>query len=230
MNEDLKPFPVSGADPSGQVEALRMCGAADFDPVGFRVIEAMLRRLDTFDGPARAALLHRTEHRVAALRARFEALGGVSRAAPTRVLPARPLTALLAHLAGYCAVDHESASSGPVGTESSTELKSLRYFRSTWVRLDLEQQLSRALAQAPENAGPLNSHHLLLQALIRMRALAPSYLENFMSYVEALIWLDQADAGRGGALRAGSQKAPARKAAAGRLAARKRPPARGKTR
>ncbi|MBS1191563.1 MAG: hypothetical protein H6R10_3355 [Rhodocyclaceae bacterium] len=72
------------------------------------------------------------------------------------------------------------------------ELKSLTYFRDTWSKLGVEQQLAEALAQAPENAGPLNSHLLVLESLKRMRDISPDYLGRFMAYVDALLWLDQA--------------------------------------
>ncbi len=39
----------------------------------------------------------------------------------------------------------------------------------------------------------LNSHLLALQSLKLMRDLSPGYLKRFVSYVDALLWLDQAD-------------------------------------
>lgn len=80
----------------------------------------------------------------------------------------------------------------------------MAYFRNTWSALSVNRQLSRSIAQAPENAGPLNSEFLLLQALKAMRDISPEYLRQFMTYADTLLWLDQAEAGR----------APARKAAA----------------
>ncbi|MBS1157762.1 MAG: hypothetical protein H6R15_181 [Proteobacteria bacterium] len=76
------------------------------------------------------------------------------------------------------------------------ELKALSYFRSTWSQLNVEQQLAQALAQAPANAGPLNSHRLALQALTQMRDISPDYLKHFMSYIDTLFWLDQTEIGR----------------------------------
>ena len=73
--------------------------------------------------------------------------------------------------------------------EPAHELKSLRYFRRTWSALSVDRQL----AQGPENAGPLNSHRLVLRSLQLMRDVAPNYLERFMSYADALLWLEQAD-------------------------------------
>jgi hypothetical protein len=39
----------------------------------------------------------------------------------------------------------------------------------------------------------MNSQHLALGSLERMRDVAPDYLQGFMSYIAALIWLDHAD-------------------------------------
>ena len=86
-----------------------------------------------------------------------------------------------------------------MGHAPPAELKSLRQFRSAWSKLGIEQQLSEALTQAPENAGPLNSHLLVLRALERMRDVSPGYLNPFMSYVDALLWLELVDVGGVGA-------------------------------
>ena len=106
---------------------------------------------------------------------------------------------LLAELVHY----HERQSSAPADERSAdqvvaavgplAELKAVRYFRSTWSRLSVDQQLTRSLARLPENAGPLNSQRLVLQSLQLMRDTSPAYLSRFMSYVDALLWLDQAN-------------------------------------
>lgn len=70
------------------------------------------------------------------------------------------------------------------------DLKSVRYFRDTWSRLAVDQRVNQALEQEPENAGPLNSHLLILRALKLMRDTAPDYLTRFMSYADTLLWLD----------------------------------------
>ena len=109
-----------------------------------------------------------------------------------------PLAELLAHIGRHTPGGPASGSAHAAGTasEPQDELKSLRYFRSTWSRLSVDRQLSDAFAQAPANAGPLNSHFLVLQSLTLMRDISPEYLEQFLSYVDALLWLDQADSGR----------------------------------
>ena len=86
---------------------------------------------------------------------------------------------------------------------SSGELKTLSYFKSTWSRLSADRRLHQSLAKVPENAGPLNSHHLVHRALTLMRDLSPEYLNKFMSYVDGLLWLD--DANTRGSAAAGAQ-------------------------
>lgn len=106
-----------------------------------------------------------------------------------------PLAELLSHAAPHATEKPASAaaSSGPPGAAPAAELKSVRYFRETWSKLSVDQQLAQALAQAPENAGPLNSQLLVLQSLKLMRDVSPDYLNRFMSYVDALLWLEQAN-------------------------------------
>ena len=38
----------------------------------------------------------------------------------------------------------------------------------------------------------MNSQHLVLRSLERMRDIAPDYLQGFMSYIDTLIWLEHA--------------------------------------
>lgn len=76
---------------------------------------------------------------------------------------------------------------------SAPELKTLSYFRNTWSKLSVDRQIAQAIEQAPENAGPINSHMLVLRSLALMRDISPDYLNRFMSYADTLLWLDQAD-------------------------------------
>jgi hypothetical protein len=52
--------------------------------------------------------------------------------------------------------------------------------------------VEEAIARKPANAGPLNSHVLVLQALGMMQTLSPEYLRRFLAHVEALQWLELA--------------------------------------
>lgn len=106
-----------------------------------------------------------------------------------------PLAELLAHIGQHTpeVAPSGSAMAPRAAVESPGELKALSYFRSTWSQLSVDQQLTQALAQVPDNAGPLNSHRLALQSLKLMRDVSPDYLKRFMSYVDALFWLDQTE-------------------------------------
>ncbi|MFN4062674.1 MAG: DUF2894 domain-containing protein [Parazoarcus communis] len=111
-----------------------------------------------------------------------------------RRAPVRTLADLLAHIGQAVPVRTPYASDNVAHEDTArTELKAVRYFRRTWSRLDTDRQLTRAMAQAPDNAGPLNAHHLVLQALTQLQQLSPAYVERFLSYADTLLWLDQLD-------------------------------------
>ena len=69
----------------------------------------------------------------------------------------------------------------------------MQFFKRTWSRLSVDQRLAQSRASLPDNAGPLNSHHLVHRSLTLMRELSPDYLERFVGYVDALQWLEQAN-------------------------------------
>ncbi len=74
-----------------------------------------------------------------------------------------------------------------------SELKTTQYFRETWSRLSVGKRLAHELDQAPKNAGPINSHMLVLRSLAKMRDISPDYLNRFTSYMDTLLSLDQCD-------------------------------------
>ena len=80
---------------------------------------------------------------------------------------------------------------GNTGTRS--ELKAIRKFRNTWSKLSVDRQVTQALEQAPKNAGPINSHMLVLRSLALMRDISPDYLNRFMSYTDTLLCLEQCE-------------------------------------
>ena len=75
--------------------------------------------------------------------------------------------------------------------EASSEMASVRRFRQAWSRNVAEDQVDQAVVRGPVNAGPLNSHMLVLRSLALMRKLSPDYLRRFLSHVDTLLWLDQ---------------------------------------
>ena len=74
-----------------------------------------------------------------------------------------------------------------------SELNTTEYFRNTWSKLSSDRRVTQALAQAPQNPGPINSHMLVLRSLALMRDISPDYLNQFTSYVDTLLGLDQFD-------------------------------------
>ena len=188
---------------SETLEAWRRRGADQCDPVRFRFIEAMARRATAHEGEARRRLDARVAQLLGAYEASLPKTGTSTKA--TRTPPAAPLidgglTGLLAHIAEQTAPAIGAATaSGASGASSAapqgaSELKSLRYFRSTWSRLSADRRLTQSQAKVPENAGPLNSQHLVHRAITLMRDASPDYLNRLMAYVDTLSWIEQANA------------------------------------
>jgi hypothetical protein len=161
-----------------------------------RLLEALARRADAHAGAARRVL----DHRLAALRERLPPPPGV---APV-VAPARaaggPLAELVDHAARLKPAPVLGGASAPVaappGQPAATpapEPRTLQFFKRTWSRLSADQRLAQSRATLPDNAGPLNSHHLVHRSLTLMRELSPAYLEHFVAYVDALQWLEQSN-------------------------------------
>jgi hypothetical protein len=86
-----------------------------------------------------------------------------------------------------------TAASLPESVGLRSELKTIRNFRSTWAKLSIDKQVAQALEQAPKNAGPINSHMLVLRSLALLRDISPDYLNRFMSYADTLLCLDQGE-------------------------------------
>ncbi|VVE69752.1 hypothetical protein PPN31119_03392 [Pandoraea pnomenusa] len=78
-----------------------------------------------------------------------------------------------------------------IATDDAFEdLDVLEYFRETWSKLSTDGNLRQSLAQVPENAGPLNSNHLVHRALSLMHDVSPDYLRHFLRHADALSWLE----------------------------------------
>lgn len=184
-------------DPASRLQALRARGADSVDRVRFRYMEALAARAADRPGRAGQLLAGRLQALLADYEQRLQQAGQETRQA---VAPRpRPLAGLLAHIGQAVGPDPgpgiDAAASDALGPtrKPAGELKSVAYFRDTWLNISVNQQVTQALAQAPENAGPLNSHILVLQSLELMRQIAPEYLKRFMSHSEALLWLEQAE-------------------------------------
>lgn len=76
------------------------------------------------------------------------------------------------------------------------ELKAARRFHSAMVELNADKVVTQALAEVPEACGPLNPQRLATRSLETMRDLSPHYLSRFVSYIDTLFWLEQAERSR----------------------------------
>lgn len=107
-----------------------------------------------------------------------------------------PLAALNAHIAQASQLARQQlpTTTGQADTTPWPTLRSAQRFHETWSRISAETEVTKAEKRAPDNAGPLNSHKLVLHTLSLMRDLSPDYLRGFLARAETLLWLDQAHA------------------------------------
>jgi hypothetical protein len=191
---------VTSARP--MLDAWRESGADRLDPVRFHFIEALERRAAGYGGEARRVLDGRLcgliETYAKDLESAASRTGVAAGAAGSR---GEVAGGALAELVDYIAThasgdgDRTAADNGAARRPSYAELEVLDYFRETWSRLSAERQLKRSLAQVPGNPGPLNSSSLVHRSLSLMRELSPGYLQQFLSYVDALSWMEQMNGG-----------------------------------
>lgn len=176
-------------DFSAALARLRAAGAQQFDPVRLHYLHTLAERA-ALQPPAVQRLV---QARLAQALADFSARMAQSGTQPTPAPqpPAPPgdtLASLTRRLNQHSQAIAPSAGMQPPGTRP--ELRSVRQFQNTWSRLSVDRQVKQALHKAPDQAGPINSHLLVLRSLTLMRDIAPDYLNRFMSYVDTLLCLD----------------------------------------
>jgi len=175
------------------LESLRAEGADRHDPVRYRYLEVLAARLPAQPPAVQQILEQRLRRAVGAYADGARAAGGP---APGAVEPpaASPLARLNRDLDARAQADAERVRIE--GGASASDMKSVRQFSEVWSRIAAEQQVVQALDRGPENAGPLNPHKLMLRSLSLMRGLSPDYLRRFLSQMDSLLWLEQANAAR----------------------------------
>lgn len=212
---------MSAADPGAALAALGRAGAQRFDAVRFHHLAALARRAPQERGGVGRWLAARLDAALAAFAQDFARAQADARALIARSLPRHPSAAAelerlfaagdfggvarraaalerearrpaLAGLARHAERDAPRGDGPAPWPQTHPELKAVRHFRSTWSKLSVERRVAAALGQAPAQAGPLNSHFLVLRSLEMMRAISPDYLGRFMSYVDTLLRLEQA--------------------------------------
>ena len=72
------------------------------------------------------------------------------------------------------------------------ELTAMDQFQQSLRQHHSQQRVTRAIEDGPEDPGPLNAQALIIRSLANMRALSPNYANRFVSYMDSLLWLEQA--------------------------------------
>ncbi|WP_455286719.1 DUF2894 domain-containing protein [Cupriavidus necator] len=211
------------ADARAMLDAWRESGADRVDPVRFRFMEALARRAAGHGGDARRLLDDRLSGLVEAYGQALQRAECTADHAGGTVQPGESASGTLAGLVDYMranaqTMDHNAASRTPAPRRIAPAAPELiDYFRDTWTRVSIGQQLRQSLERVPEHAGPLNSNHLVHRSLSLMREMSPGYLEHFLSYVDAMSWLEQLNGGGVAVEKEATRVAGAKKAVRGKV-------------
>jgi hypothetical protein len=203
------------------LDAWRERGADRLDPVRFHFIEALDRRAAGHAGEARRILDDRLSKLLETYADDLESAASKATDAGSAAALSEPARGALAGLVDYIAshapADGHSPAAGHAAPRppSYPELQVLDYFREIWSQVSTERQLRQSLEQVPGNAGPLNSSSLVHRSLSLMRELSPGYLQQFLSYVDALSSMEQMNGGGAVAGKRAPRTGSARKSARG---------------
>ncbi len=194
--EGVSPLP-STAGIADRLALLRQAGAPAFDSVGWHYIEILAARVTAHQGATQTLLHLKLDKALDDLKARMASpmashsqhSSATVTATASDVSSPSPLAQMLQDLAPLEAPatrDFASQRTWPA------ENPRVRQLRKTLSQLKVQKQVTQAMAQAPENAGPINSHMLVLRSLGLMRELSPDYLNRFMRYTDTLLSLEAA--------------------------------------
>lgn len=215
---------ASGAvDIASRLEAWRESGADRVKPVRFRLIEALACRAACRTGEVRRLLDERIARLVDAYAEEVEKAAPGTAGYGVPATPGPRVRSALAELVDRMAADRARTHRGNPASDNmerpsrfDPEPEALDYFRHTWSKLSAERQLRQSHEQVPGNAGPLNSESLVYRSLSLMRELSPEYLRQFLSYVDALSWMEQLSESAGTAAKDTARTAAIKKSARGK--------------
>ncbi|MCY1512337.1 hypothetical protein D9M68_467940 [compost metagenome] len=187
-------------DARALLDAWRERGADRLAPARFQLIDAMERRAAAHGGEARrrldgrlAALVQAYEadlDRAAAQSAAIAAIAALPAVPAPAAVPRGPLGELADALTAPAPADGDASLAAELRA-AYPELPVLEYFRGVWSRVSADRQVRQSQEQVHKNAGPLNSNQLVHRTLSLMRELSPGYLQQFLSYTDALMWMEQ---------------------------------------
>jgi hypothetical protein len=204
----------AGALLQASIAALRRDGAWRIDPARFRYLEVLAERLPGQPDAVGRLLEAKLGAALADYAARFAAqpVAAVDLRVDDEASACVPFVQLNHYIRG---LRPAAAAGAPLGTaDDPHELDSVRRFRRAWASGRTQDQLEQAVSRKPANAGPLNSHALVLESLALMAELSTDYLRRFLGQVETLQWLERvAEAPRPsqGKARKTARRAPAKK-------------------
>lgn len=202
--------PMPGAEPMEDLlAALQARGAAQYDPVGWHYMQTLAQRSRASPGSAQLLLQGKLRQALVNFQARMQTQmqtrmqeAALTNASTAPSATPSPLATLLRDMA-------QDSPNTPTGKPANwrTESPHIQQFRQQLGKIRVHKQVSQAIAQAPQNAGPINSHMLVLRSLGLMRDISPDYLNRFMGYIDTLLCLDQAGQGKSAPKKTASSKA-----------------------
>lgn len=191
-----------------RLEAWRACGADRVNVVGFHRLDALERRAASHGGESRRLLDARLSQLLDAYAAALERSGfqlaadaaddATGDAGVDGAVSADPPRSALGGLLDHFdqARSHADAAAADAAPRPAfPQLAALDEFKQLWSKLRVQSQLRESLEQAPTDAGPLNSGALVHRSLSLMRELSPEYAQQFLSYVDALAWIERMSEG-----------------------------------
>lgn len=176
------------ADPALQrLQSLREAGLPQRDPVRWHYIETLAQRMRTQPPEVQQLLQPKLAQALDELQQRLSARAVHGTHVIGHSDSPSPLAALVQAMSPATANASAVAAPGQPG-----ESPRVRQFRKQLRKISVQKQVSHAMAQAPQNAGPINSHMLVLRALGLMQDISPDYLNRFMAHVDTLLCLEDA--------------------------------------
>jgi len=185
---------ASTPDIQHTLDAWREQGQDRRDPVRFQLIQTMATRAASIsESTAKRALNRRLDQLVQQYQALLDTMSASAVAAPPKGPHESALTPLLAGLTTRTPAESTDTLASNLGNlrERYPELPVLDEFRAVWSRVSVNRQVRQSEEQVHQNAGPLNSNHLVHRTLAFMRDVSPGYLHQFLSYMDTLAWVEQ---------------------------------------
>lgn len=160
-----------------KIATLRDAGAPAFDASSWQHVLSLRERMQAHHGAARTLLDHKLLQALDALQTRMAAVSASRGTLATEAASSStPLPSVLGQL----------VQAWQAKGQTQQESTRVQAFRAELGKLRTLKQVNHALAQAPLNAGPLNSHMLVLKSMGLMREASPDYVQHLVMYVETL--------------------------------------------